>query len=52
MIYKFYGATLLLNSSRFNENLLSKSKRKLFNLLKEEAKYNGFRIKINDSFIV
>ena len=42
----------LTTNSRFNENLLSKSKCKLFNLLKEEAKYNGFRIKINDSFIV
>ncbi len=42
----------LTTNSRFNENLLSKSKRKLFNLLKEEAKYNGFKIKINDSFIV
>lgn len=42
----------LTTNSRFNEKLLSKSKRNLFNLLKEEAKHNGFRIKINDTFIV
>jgi len=42
----------LTTNSRFNENLLSKLKRRLFNLLKEEAKYNKFGIKINDSFIV
>ncbi|MCW3136086.1 MAG: hypothetical protein N2V77_03990 [Canidatus Methanoxibalbensis ujae] len=42
----------LTTNSKFNENLLSKSKHRLFNLLKEEAKYNKFRIKINDSFIV
>ena len=42
----------LTTNSKFNENLLSKSKRKLFNLLKEEAKYNRFKIKINESFIV
>ena len=42
----------LTTNSRFNKNLLSESKRKLFNLLKEEAEYNGFRIKINDKFIV
>ncbi len=42
----------LTANRRFSEKLLSKSKHNLFSLLKEEAKHNGFRIKINDTFIV
>ncbi len=42
----------LTTNNRFDEKLLSKSKRNLFNLLKKEAKHNGFIIKVNDTFIV
>ena len=41
----------LTTNDRFDEKLLSKSKFNLFSLLKKEAKHNGFRIKINDTFI-
>lgn len=40
----------LTTCGKFDEESLSKSKRQLFKLLKKEAEYNGFRIKINDSF--
>ncbi len=42
----------LTTNDRFNEELLSKAKLSLFNSLKEEAKYNGFKVKINETFIV
>ena len=42
----------LTTNNEFKENLLSNSKRKFLNLLKKEARINGFRIKINDKFIV
>jgi len=51
---KFYPISVLklTTNSKFRENLLNKSKRKLLNLLKKEAKTNSFKIKINDKFIV
>ena len=50
--YKPVAVLKLTTSYKFNEKLLNKSKRYLFSLLKKEAKHNGFRIKINDTFIV
>lgn len=42
----------LTTINKFRENLLNKSKREFLNLLKMEAKTNGFRIKINNRFVV
>ena len=42
----------LTTSNEFREDLLSKAKLNFLELLKKEAKHNGFRIKINDRFIV
>lgn len=51
---KYYPIPVLklTTKAEFKENLLSKSKSKFLSLLKKEAKHNGFRIKINDKFIV
>lgn len=52
--HKFYSVPVLklTTNNKFYERLLSRAKLSLFNLLKKEAEYNGFRIKINDEFIV
>jgi len=52
--HKFHPVAVLklTTNNKFDESLLSKSKLSLFKSLKKEAKHNGFRIKINDEFIV
>ena len=52
--HKFYPVPVLklTTNNKFDERLLSGPKLSLFNLLKKEAEHNGFRIKINDEFIV
>jgi len=52
--YKFYPVPVLklTTNNKFDERLLSSPKLRLFNLLKREAEHNGFRIKLNDEFIV
>jgi len=52
--HKFYPVPVLklTTNNKFNEKLLSKPKLNLLNLLKKEAEHNGFRIKINNKFIV
>ncbi len=42
----------LTTGNEFKESLLSKAKAVFLNLLKKEARHNGFRIRINDVFIV
>ncbi|MGB9819944.1 MAG: hypothetical protein ACPLVG_01190 [Pseudothermotoga sp.] len=42
----------LTTKGRFDEKLLSEFEHELFNLLKEEAKCNGFRIRINETVII
>lgn len=51
---EFYTVPVLklTTNNKFDENLLNASKRKLFDILKKEAEYNKFRIKVNDEFIV
>ena len=42
----------LTTKAKTKINSLSTRKRRIFELLKQEAKYNGFRVRLNDRFIV